>query len=167
MVSAVSSFVANGCQTMHHVSASPPFHPGQSDFPSPVGDPGFPRWAFPLPQKFKRWLTYPPCGNGLPIGSTHHGDYQLTGLKVPGCTALVSAKCREPLCPQTGVTCCGVTSCVTSEGVTPPLSLILAHGPDQNPPSVFSCPYYVGSLQVVASPCWEMVFPGVISTILV
>jgi hypothetical protein len=41
MVSAVSSFVANGCQTMHHVSVSPPFHPGRSDFPSPVGDYGF------------------------------------------------------------------------------------------------------------------------------
>jgi hypothetical protein len=24
--------------TMTHVSASPPFHPGRSDFPSPVGD---------------------------------------------------------------------------------------------------------------------------------
>ena len=24
--------------TITHVSASPPFHPGQSDFPSPVGD---------------------------------------------------------------------------------------------------------------------------------
>ena len=38
IVFAVSSFVAKGRQTMHHVFASPPFHPGRSDFPSPVGD---------------------------------------------------------------------------------------------------------------------------------
>ncbi len=30
-----------------HVSASPPFHPGRSDFPSPVGGPGFPPAGLP------------------------------------------------------------------------------------------------------------------------
>jgi hypothetical protein len=34
--------------TMAHVSTSPPCHPGRSDFPSPVGDPDSPRWAFPI-----------------------------------------------------------------------------------------------------------------------
>jgi len=37
-ISTVSGSVAYGRQTLHHVSASPPFHPGRSDFPSPVGD---------------------------------------------------------------------------------------------------------------------------------
>ena len=39
--------------TMTHVSASPPFHPGRSDFPSPVGDldlPNFPYRTFPIHQ---------------------------------------------------------------------------------------------------------------------
>ena len=31
-------------------------------------------------------------------------------------------------------------SCITSEGVTPPSSLIRAHAPDQNPPSAFGFP---------------------------
>ena len=48
----------------------------------------------------------------------------------------------------------------------PPSSLLLAHGPDQYPPSVFGRPYYDGSLQVVVSPCWVLALPGVISAIL-
>lgn len=55
---------------------------------------------------------------------------------------------------------------ITSEGVTPPSSLLRAHAPDQNPPTHFELPYRAGSLQVVASPCWEMVLPDVISAIL-
>ncbi len=43
--------------TLTHVSASPPFHPGRSDFPSPVGDLDtqvlFPYGAFPVTSKLK------------------------------------------------------------------------------------------------------------------
>lgn len=53
----------------------------------------------------------------------------------------------------------------TSEGVTPPSSLIRTHAPDQIPPVLF-VPLLDGSLQVVASPCWEMTLPDVISAIL-
>jgi hypothetical protein len=56
--------------------------------------------------------------------------------------------------------------CLTSEGVTPPSSLLRTHAPDQNPPAHFDSTYKAGSLQVVASPCWEMVLPDVISAIL-
>ena len=42
------------------VSVSPPFHPGRSDFPSPVGDHGFPQAAFPIQRKLKCRLTYTP-----------------------------------------------------------------------------------------------------------
>ena len=59
-------------------------------------------------------------------------------FRVRSCAALVPAKCREPLCPQAGVTSCSVTSCITSEGITPPSSLIWAHAPNQIPPSAFS-----------------------------
>jgi len=72
---------------------------------------------------------------------------------------------RAPL-PATGVTSCAVASCTTSESITPPSSLILAHAPDQIPPADFGCPYYDGSLQVVASPCWELALPDIISAIL-
>ncbi|MCD6196951.1 MAG: hypothetical protein J7K15_00060 [Deltaproteobacteria bacterium] len=58
-------------------------------------------------------------------------------------------------------------SCTTSEGITPPSSLILAHAPDQNPLSDFGYPYFRESLQVVISPCWEMALPDVISAIFV
>ena len=43
--------------------------------------------------------------------------------------------------------------CITSEGVTPPSSLILAHAPDQMSPPDFGCPYSEWSSQVVVSPC--------------
>jgi hypothetical protein len=56
--------------------------------------------------------------------------------------------------------------CVTSEEATPPSSLLLTHAPDQNPLAGFGCPYSDESLQVVASPCWEMALPDIISTIL-
>jgi hypothetical protein len=46
---------------------------------------------------------------------------------------------RAPL-PATGATSCGVMSSTTSEGITPPSSLIRAHAPDQNPPSAFGFP---------------------------
>ena len=153
--------------TIAHVSASPPFHPGQSDFPSPVGDPGFPRWAFPLPPKLKRWLVYTPCNNGLPIGSTHHGGDQLYSAQSPKlCRFSARQAPRAPL-PTAGVTCCGVTYSVTSEGITLPSSLILAHAPDQNPLPGFACHYSDESSQVAVSPCWEMALPNVISVIFV
>ncbi len=43
---------------------------------------------------------------------------------------------RAPL-PASGVTSCGVMFNTTSDGVTHPSSLILAHAPDQIPPAVF------------------------------
>lgn len=55
---------------------------------------------------------------------------------------------------------------ITSEGITPPSSLLRAHAPVQNPPAYFDLPYKAGSLQVVASPFWEMDLPDVISAIL-
>ena len=48
-----------------------------------------------------------------------------------------------------------------------PSSLIRAHAPDQIPPNASSSPSAVGSLQVVASPCWGMALPNIISAILV
>jgi hypothetical protein len=80
---------------------------------------------------------------------------RLSGRQVP----------RAPL-PTTGVTPCGMTSRIMSEDITPPLSLLRAHGPDQNPPTSFRLSLVSGSLQVVTSPCREMALPDIISAIL-
>ncbi len=86
------------------------------------------------------------------------------------CPGMVSSRHhhvpRAPL-PTQGVTSSGVTSGATSEGITPPSSLLRAHASDQDPPVSFSFRLVSRSLQVAASPCWEMAFPDVISTILV
>ena len=58
---------------------------------------------------------------------------------------------RAPL-PTTGVTFCCVMSCTTSEGTTPPSSLLLAHAPDQDPLIVFGCPYPDESLSASGGP---------------
>ena len=56
---------------------------------------------------------------------------------------------RAPL-PTTGVTFCCVMSCTTSEGATPPSSLLRAHAPDQDPLTGFGCPYSDESLSAAA-----------------
>jgi hypothetical protein len=71
------------------------------------------------------------------------------------------------LCPPRALPTVGETSKVSSEGVTPPSQLIRAHAPDQNPPRASASALCAGSLQVAASPCWEMALPDIISATLV
>ena len=51
-------------------------------------------------------------------------------------------------------------------GVTPSSSLVRAHAPDHPPPRASAFALRAGSLQVVASPCWAMALPDIISAIL-
>jgi hypothetical protein len=69
---------------------------------------------------------------------------------------------RVPL-PGAGVTAAGMTSCVISKGVTPSSSLVRTHVPIHGSPSASVGTSCGGSLQVVASPCWVMDLPDVIS----
>ena len=69
---------------------------------------------------------------------------------------------RAPLLAR-GVTSHNVASRTPSEGITPLSSLLLAHAPDQIPPTVLVLLLINESLQVVTSPCWELVLPSVIS----
>ena len=69
---------------------------------------------------------------------------------------------RAPL-PPFGVTDWWETSHISSAGVTPPSSLILAHAPDRCPPHASGCPSCERSLQVAASPCRATALPDVIS----
>jgi len=72
---------------------------------------------------------------------------------------------REPLCPLKVLPLAARSLRTSSESVTPPSSLILAPAPDQNPPDASVLPLYTKSLQVAASPCWELALPVVISAI--
>ncbi len=50
-------------------------------------------------------------------------------------------------------------SCITSEGVTPPSSLIRTHAPDQTPPVVFGLPYWTGLCRSLPVPAGRWSFP--------
>ena len=65
---------------------------------------------------------------------------------------------RAPL-PIRGVTSHGVTSGATSEGITPPSSLILAHAPGQNPLIVSVLLLINESLQLLQVPAGSWPFP--------
>jgi hypothetical protein len=50
-------------------------------------------------------------------------------------------------------------SSITSEGVTPPSSLLRTHAPDQNPPVVFGFPYSTGPRRLLPAPAGKWSFP--------
>jgi hypothetical protein len=49
--------------------------------------------------------------------------------------------------------------CFTSEGVTPPSSLLRTHAPDQNPPANFDSPYKAGLCRLLPVPAGRWPFP--------
>ena len=49
--------------------------------------------------------------------------------------------------------------CFTSEGVTPPSSLLRTHAPDQNPPANFDSPYKAGLCRLLPVPAGRWSFP--------
>jgi hypothetical protein len=152
--------------TLTHVSVSPPFHPGRSNFSSPVGDHGFPQAAFPMQRKLKCRLTYTPHTIGLLPGSHWSFDF-------PAYPGLVSCTGFPPTPP-----------CAESPFACNRRYLlqrdVLHHVGRRYPPFIAhtgSCAkpnssrrlrfnLYCGSLQVVASPCWKMALPDIISAIL-
>ena len=66
---------------------------------------------------------------------------------------------RAPL-PTVGVTSRGVALYSTSEGITLPSSLILAHGPDQNPPAVFDLTITTDLCRLSSVPARSWSFPS-------
>jgi len=65
---------------------------------------------------------------------------------------------RAPL-PASGVTSCGVMFNTTSDGVTHPSSLILAHAPNQIPPAVFNLTITTGLCRLSPIPAGSWPFP--------
>ena len=111
----------------------PPCDPGWSDFPNPVLTLAVAHKTFPIAAEFKcsvhvqsatppvcfvGWFT---CEDRFTPGSVSENH--------PG-----TAKCPEPLCLKTvfrlSERC---LSCISSEGVAPPSSLLRAHAPDLLP----------------------------------
>ena len=65
---------------------------------------------------------------------------------------------RAPL-PASGITSCGVMFNTTSDGVTHPSSLILAHAPNQIPPAVFDLTITTGLCRLSPVPAGRWPFP--------
>jgi hypothetical protein len=150
---------------MTHVSASPPFHPGRSDFPSPVGDLDhlifFPHRTFPITSELKCQLTYAPHVIGLSYGSTPARDssrfHPVDLFRCP-------SRPRAPLPLQDFPKGCDFPRHLGRH--YPPL--IAPTGSCARPTSShrLRIHYSERSLQVAVSPCWILALPDIISTIL-
>jgi hypothetical protein len=97
---------------------------------------------------------------------TCRSSSQIMGLVIPARCLGQTRNRQVPRAPShaSGVTRRAEVSSTSSEGVTPPSSLIRTHAPDQNPPYRFRIPLYGRSLQVAVRPCWKLALPDVIST---
>ena len=152
--------------TMANVSASPPLIPDGRISRVRLAAMAFPSRTFPFKPKLKCLPTYAPCLNGLISNSTflcvstglQHSVWSVF-LKMP-------AIYREPLCPLKVLPLAVLRPCTTSESATPPSSLIQAHAPNHNPLTTSELTSRSKSSQVVASLCWEMALPDIISAIL-
>jgi len=122
----------------HHASRfrEPPYDPGRSDFPSPVLTLACPPTAFPWLRRLKRWPVSTPLSHGLHCGTRPLFNGSATPALRPG-RARARQVSRGAL-PGQGVTSPRVMSGTTSEGVTPPSSLIPPHASDQNSPAASS-----------------------------
>jgi hypothetical protein len=133
IVSAVSSFVANGCQTLRHVSASPPLIPDGRISRVRLAAAAFPRGPSHACRDLSTRL-HTPLGC-MVIPPARH-PLKLSPLTWPCVQTVLLYGARHlpraPL-PDAGVILIRVVSCTTSEGITPPSSLRRAHAPRRNP----------------------------------
>ena len=107
-------------------------------------------------------LTYTPhhtvCHTARPSSAVVHPTQALRPVVVPDS----DRHGREPLRPAEVLpprrTIPGPLGSITH-----PSSLLRAHAPDHDPPTSLGCPSVSGSVQVVASLCWALALPGVLS----
>ena len=66
---------------------------------------------------------------------------------------------QSPFAPMSVLPPWGETSSASSEGITPPSSLLLAHASDHYPPSTFGFPYAVGLCRLLPAPAAQWPFP--------
>ncbi len=154
--------MAKGRQTLHHVSASPPLIPDGRISRVRLAATAFPQKPFPPNPKLKHSPAFTPGVSDLISSSTFFVVTLLTDTS----SAVVHempAIYREPLCLLEVLPPKGRCPSIPSTSVTRSSSLIRTHAPDQNPPADFGVTLYGRSLQVIASPCWKLALPDVIS----
>ncbi len=129
-------------------------------FPESGSDLGCPPRAFPVTAGLKCWHTYTPIVHGLPTGSP-----LLRGSVHPSSVSGVrpgAAQCPEPLRPTRVLPSSGRCQAPPG-GALPPLHRsygLMRRTRSLPPPTVAAL--VSGSLQVAASPCWEVALPDVI-----
>ncbi len=114
----------------------------------------------------KRWRAYTPSPHGLPAPSSRT-RYRMDSSSESGCVS----SCRNHRVPRAPLPGTGVTRHQGNlEGhLGRRYSSFIAHTGScvrPKPSQLLGCPSVAGSWQVVASPCWEMALPDIISAIL-
>ena len=138
-----------------HVSTSPLCDPGRWVFPSPV---------LTLASKFLKRL--PRTSEAQALTRLHPASCSFTLDSVPKQSAgppcpghVGQPRPRAPL-PLLGVTSEGGMSCIPSEGVTPPSSLIWTHASVPNPPPASGItPWSAGLCRLLSVPAGRGTFP--------
>jgi hypothetical protein len=131
-------------------------------FPESGSDRGFTLTAFPSEAKLKCWPMSTLSSHGLPVSLMPI----FTGLVIPGSVSRTiqgPPRTQSPFARLRRYPFRRDVFRITSEGITPPSSLLRTHAPVQEPPFSFGSRLVKGSLQVVTSPCWLLDLPGVIS----
>ena len=120
----------------------------------------FPHTAFPTWPKLKCWLTYAPHHIGLLFGSCCKFCYPPYSGTAPWGGFLPTPPCAEsPFAQNQALPAFATMSCIMSDGVTHPSSLILAHAPDQIPPAVFDLTITTGLCRLSPVPAGRWSFP--------
>ena len=118
----------------------------------------FPHTAFPTWPKLKCWLTYAPHHIGLLFGSCCKFCYPPYSGTAPWGGFLPTPPCAEsPFAQNQALPAFATMSCIMSDGVTHPSSLILAHAPDQIPPAVFDSTITTGLCRLSPVPAGRWV----------
>ncbi len=120
----------------------------------------FSHTAFPTWRKLKCWLTYAPHHIGLLFGSCCKFCYPPYSGTAPWGGFLPAPPCAEsPFAQNQALPVFATMSCIMSDGVTHPSSLILAHAPDQIPPAVFDLTITTGLCRLSPVPAGKWPFP--------
>ena len=147
----------------------PLYDPGRSDFPSPVlasvlhaisqggPSPSARNCGAGAPFAPSRWSLHRPFAT---MQASRNPALCLVRTRLSWPPSAQSPFARSGCYPRRG----GLKA--AWRGVTPSSSLVRAHAPDHPPPRASARALRAGSLQVLASRCWAMALPDVISAIL-
>ena len=153
-----SGFLVPPCLTFPQA----PCDPGRSDFPSPVLASAlahFQAGAFPGDARLKHWPAYTPACSGLLLLLPCVNEYGTYPALCLGAVPIHGRRVPRAPLPGSGATRAWVSSRDTSEGITPPSSLLRAHAPDQPTPALFGSPYSAGLRRLLPVPAEDWPFP--------